>query len=198
MAHKQVYMIGGANGAGKTTTALMLLPQFLSMNEFVNADEIAKGLSPLSPSSMAITAGRLMIERIAHLTTEGKDFAFETTCSGKRHVHTLEKCRAHGYKLNLIYLWLPSAEMAVYRVRSRIREGGHAIPEEVIHRRYSAGLKNLLTLYLPLCDNVVIYDNSYHLGNTSALTVIAEKINNKTLNIIQPERWNAIEGYKQA
>ncbi len=155
-----LYMIGGANGSGKTTVALSLLPELLGVVEYVNADAIAAGLSPLSPESMAIRAGRLMLERLQTLADSGADFAFETTLAARTFVLFLSDCKAKGYSINLIYFWLQSPELAVERVARRVASGGHSIPEEVIRRRYEQGRKNLNELYLQLCDSWIIYDNS--------------------------------------
>src|SRR5262245_17877790 len=150
--YKDVVMIGGPNGAGKTTAATTLLPKELPIREFVNADEIARGLSPFNPEGSALAAGRLMIERINELIGRGESFAFETNCSGRAHVQTLLRCREAGYRLTLIFLWLPSAKEALSRVARRVAQGGHRIAKEVVIRRYAAGLKNLQRLYLPIAD----------------------------------------------
>jgi predicted ABC-type ATPase len=119
-AYKDVVMIGGPNGAGKTTAATRLLPKWLGIREFVNADEIARGLSPFNPEGSALAAGRLMIERIQELIERGESFSFETTCSGRAHARTLAKCRDAGYRITLIFLWLPSAKEALKRVARRL------------------------------------------------------------------------------
>lgn len=157
---RNLVVLGGPNGAGKTTAAPLILPQTLGIREFVNADEIARGLSPYNPEGSAITAGRLMIARIRALARAGASFAFETTCAGRAHARLLRQCRSEGYRVVLVFLWLPSAEAALARVARRVREGGHDIPEEVVVRRYAAGLSNMRTLYMPLSDAGLIYDNS--------------------------------------
>lgn len=163
-------ILGGPNGAGKTTAAGRLLPADLNIREFVNADEIARGLSPFNPEGSAIPAGRLMIRRIRDLAKTGESFAFETTCAGRSHLRLLQQCRDLGYRLMLIFLWLQSPDIAVRRVENRIAEGGHSIPPEIIVRRYLAGLRNMRHLYLPLVDTAYIYDNS-----ASPELVIAER-----------------------
>lgn len=155
-----LYVIGGPNGAGKTTAARELIPVDLGLREFVNADEIARGLSPFNPEGVAITAGRLMLSRISQLRRAGESFAFESTLAGRQHARWLEAAKREGWRVALIFLWLPDADLAVGRVARRVREGGHAIDEVTIRRRYAAGLKNLVGLYLPLADIATIYDNS--------------------------------------
>lgn len=127
-----LYVIGGANGSGKTTVALNLLPNLLNVFEYVNADAIAAGLSPLNPESMAIQAGRLMVERLRILANSGVDFAFETTLAARTYVPFLQDCKVKGYNINLIYFWLKSPNLAVERVARRVSCGGHSIPEDVI------------------------------------------------------------------
>ncbi|WP_342596730.1 zeta toxin family protein [Cyanobacterium aponinum UTEX 3222] len=155
-----IYIISGANGSGKTTCAMTILPQFLQIMEFVNADEIAKGISPFNPESVAIQAGKIMLERLDLLTSQKKDFAFETTLSSRHYARFLRKCRQMGYRINLLYFWLQCPELAISRVKRRVESGGHNIPEDVIIRRYQRGLINLFKLYLPLCDDWLIFDNS--------------------------------------
>jgi predicted ABC-type ATPase len=153
---EEVIILGDPNGAGKTTAAQRLLPQTLQILEFVNADEIARGLSPFNPEGSAIEAGRLMLERMRALIEARQSFAFETTCAGRGHARSIRLCRASGYRVTLFFLWLPSPEVAVSRVARRVREGGHRIPSDVIRRRYRAGLRNMRHLYLPLADAVLI------------------------------------------
>lgn len=159
---KRLYIIAGPNGAGKTTAARVLVQQVLECDEFVNADEIARGLSPLHPEKMAIESGKLMLRRMQELLGWGKNFAFETTLASKSFVRFIQKAQAQEYTCHLIFMWLPSPETAMARVEERVAKGGHAIPQEVIIRRYHAGLKNLCTLYMPLVDSWVIYDNTAH------------------------------------
>ena len=184
---KNVAMLGGPNGAGKTTMAFRLLPR-LGVREFVNADEIARGLSPLNPEGSALSAGRLMIERMQALVQARESFAFETTCSGRGHLHLLEQCRAVGYQLTLIFLWLPSPEAAIARVARRVREGGHKIPSDVIIRRYKAGLRNMRHIYLPLVDTALIFNNSDDRG-----VLIAERQEGGPLLVHDTLRWKEIE-----
>jgi predicted ABC-type ATPase len=155
-----LYIIGGANGSGKTTSARTILPNFLDVFEYVNADEIAAGLSPFNPESVAMQAGRLMLERLQTLADSKADFAFETTLAARHFARFLRDCKGEGYTVNLIYFWLPSPELAIQRVIRRVESGGHNIPADVIRRRYERGRTNLTQLYLPLCDTWIIYDNS--------------------------------------
>ena len=144
----KLYIIAGCNGAGKTTASYTVLPEMLDCREFVNADEIARGLSPFNPGSVAIEAGRLMLQRMDDLLSEGTDFAFETTLATRSYVRFIEQAHAKGYFVTLLYFWLPTPQQAV------------EIPREVICRRYRMGLKNLTALYAPICDYWAIYDNS--------------------------------------
>ncbi|NCS23428.1 MAG: Zeta toxin family protein [Microcystis aeruginosa BS13-02] len=155
-----VYLIAGPNGSGKTTVAKKILPNFLGVIDYVNADEIAAGLSPFNPESVAIQAGRLMLEKLVTLKCQGIDFALESTLAARNFARFLRDCRSSGYRLNLIYFWLQSPELALERVHRRVASGGHNIPEDVVRRRYERGRINLMQLYLPLCDTWVIYDNS--------------------------------------
>jgi predicted ABC-type ATPase len=122
---QDIVIIGGPNGAGKTTAASAVVPRNLGIREFVNADEIARGLSPFNVEHAAIAAGRFMIERMRSLVRSGESFAFETTCSGRAHARWLQQCRAAGWRVTLLFLWLPSPQAALDRVARRVREGGH-------------------------------------------------------------------------
>ncbi len=182
-----LYLIGGANGSGKTTTAKRVLPNFLGVIEYVNADEIAAGLSMFNPESVAILAGRLMLERLETLSNSGSNFAFETTLAARYFASFLRKSKLKGYTINLIFFWLQSPELAIERVRRRVESGGHNIPEDTIRRRYTRGIKNLLELYIPLCDSWVIYNNS----SPNFQVVAVCDIEKKPL-IYQAEIWNKI------
>ncbi|MBN4002156.1 zeta toxin family protein [Nostoc sp. LPT] len=184
-----LYIIGGANGSGKTTVSMSLLPNFLDCFEYVNADAIAAGLSPLNPDSMAMEAGRLMIMRLRTLSNSGSDFAFETTLAARSFAPFIIDCRAKGYTINLIYFWLQSVDLAVERVAARVASGGHSIPEDVIRRRYQQGRRNLISLYLSLCDRWIIYDNS---NNDTRL--VAESRRGQQLVVYENAIWNQIRG----
>ena len=155
-----LYIIAGCNGAGKTTASFTVLPEMLNCREFVNADEIAKGLSPFNPEGVAIRAGRLMIDRILHLLKEGETFAFETTLATRSYVKLIQRAQKRGYFVTLLFFSLSTPEQAVARVAKRVSQGGHNIPTDVILRRYEAGLQNLFQLYIPVVDYWTLYDNS--------------------------------------
>lgn len=156
----QLYVIAGCNGAGKTTASFTVLPEMLNCREFVNADQIAAGLSPFNPEGVAIQAGRLMIDRIIHLLKEGTSFAFETTLSTRSYVKLIQQAQRRGYFVTLLFFSLTTPEQAVKRVAKRVSQGGHNIPIDVIYRRYRAGLSNLFNLYIPIVDHWALYDNS--------------------------------------
>ena len=160
-----LYIIAGPNGAGKTTASYTLLPDMLDCREFVNADEIARGLSPFNPESMAFEAGRMMLHRIEQLIESETTFAFETTLSTLSYAGMIRRCRKKGYKIVIIFLWLSSPELAIERVRSRVAKGGHNVPEDVIRRRYSKGLKNFVDLFMPLCDEWMVVVGTHHHAN---------------------------------
>jgi predicted ABC-type ATPase len=157
---KKLYIIAGCNGAGKTTASYGILPNILDCKEFVNADEIARGLSPFQPEKVAIEAGRIMIQRIDELMKQGADFALETTLATKIYIQKIKKAHEEGYVVTLLFLWLNSIELAKDRVKRRVSEGGHNIEEEVIERRYQSGIKNLFELYSSVCDTIILVDNS--------------------------------------
>ncbi|MET0464110.1 MAG: zeta toxin family protein [Chitinophagaceae bacterium] len=155
-----LYIIAGCNGAGKTTASFTVFPELLNIREFVNADEIARGLSPFQPESVSIQAGKIMLRRLDELIAEGKEFAFETTLSTRSFIILCEEARSRGYDVYMIFLWLPSPDHAIDRVRERVLTGGHNIPDDVVVRRYKAGLKNFTALYQPVMDYWIFLDNS--------------------------------------
>ena len=155
-----VYLIAGPNGAGKTTFATEFLPDFVKCRQFLNADLIAAGLSPFAPETQNVRAGRLQLIRIRELANAGEDFGFETTLAGRTYVARLRKLRTDGYRTVLFFLWLPTAEIAIERVASRVRKGGHNVPEADIRRRYRNGLRNLFRDFLPIADSWWVYDAS--------------------------------------
>lgn len=155
-----ILIIAGPNGAGKTTFAREYLPNEAGCPRFVNADLIAEGLSPFTPALAEVRAGRLMIEEIDRLVAKGADFAFETTLAGILWARKIPAWRQAGYAIEIIFLRLPDADMAVRRVAARVRQGGHAVPEETIRRRFAKGLHNFHTRYAPLADAWSLYDNA--------------------------------------
>lgn len=188
MASPILYIIAGCNGAGKTTASMSVLPAVLDCREFVNADEIAKGLSPFKPEEVAIEAGKLMLQRIDQLLDKSATFAIETTLATKSYQHLVERAIAAGYRVILLFFWLSSPEMAEMRVAQRVASGGHNIPKDVIQRRYWAGLQNLFEIFVPIVDLWSLYDNTKQLRpiverniviNTSLLTKIKESCQNK-------------------
>jgi len=154
-----LYIIAGCNGAGKTTASFTILPEILHCREFVNADSIAAGLSPFNVESVALEAGRIMLQRINQLMEEKADFAFETTLATRSYVSLVKRAQEAGYRVRLVYFWLDGPELAVKRVAERVSEGGHNIPVEVIKRRYYRGIYNLLNLYIGICNNWMVFNN---------------------------------------
>lgn len=159
---EHLYIIAGCNGAGKTTASNTILPKTLLVKEFVNADEIARGLSPFNPGNVGIEAGRLMIKRIGELLDANETFSVETTLSSRTYLNLIRRAHAKGYMVHLLYFWLNGVELAKQRVAERVLSGGHGIEPDVIERRYYAGLKNLFTIFMKEVDVWAIYDNSYN------------------------------------
>lgn len=155
-----IVVLAGPNGAGKSTCAPYLLKDALAVDEFVNADTIAQGLSAYRPEAAAVTAGRVMLERLRTLAGLRRDFAFETTLSGRSHARWLRDLQTAGYRTHLVFLSLPSAELAVARVADRVRRGGHHVPDTVVRRRFAAGVRNLFSVYMDVVDAWTIYDNA--------------------------------------
>lgn len=147
MEGRRLYIIAGCNGAGKTTASYTVLPDVLNVHEFVNADEIARGLSPFNPSNVAIKAGRLMLDRIAYLLSEGVSFAIETTLATRTYITLVRKAQQRGYTVHIIFFFLRDTALAKERVAERVAHGGHDIPHDIIERRYAAGLRNLMTIF---------------------------------------------------
>lgn len=182
-----LYIIAGPNGAGKTTASYTVLPEMLNCKEFINADEIAKGLSPFQPEKAAIEAGRIMLKKINELIINKTDFAFETTLSTKSYVNTIAFAKQHGFKVTILFFWLNSVTLAKIRVKNRVIEGGHNIASDVIERRYINGIKNLFNLYLQLADDWIIINNSLN-----PFQIIAEGGFEKKIEIKNLPIWNKI------
>ena len=157
---KKIIIIAGPNGAGKSTFAREFLPQEAACPVFINADTIAQGLAGFAPETVAVRAGRIMLEEVREHTRHGDNFALETTLSGRRYAQLIPHWQSLGYLVRLFYLKLHTPELAIERVAQRVRKGGHHIPEAIIRRRFAAGLRNLETLYKPVVDEWRVYDNS--------------------------------------
>lgn len=185
MHEKKLYIISGCNGAGKTTASFTILPEILNCKEFVNADEIAKGLSPFQPEKVAFEAGRIMLKRINELLSENENFAFETTLSTRSYKNKIIEAKAKGYRVTLLFFWLQSTELAKERVKTRVLEGGHNIETAIIERRYQRGIENLFDIYLPIVDGALIFDNSEGMHE-----LIADKQIDGLLNISNQEKFN--------
>jgi len=182
-------MIGGPNGAGKTTAAMGLMPSAIDCAEYVNADAIAAGLSPFRPAGVTIEAGRVMLKRIAELARTRRDFAFETTMASRSFVPFLRQCRMRGYRIEVLYVWLRSADLAVERVAQRVSEGGHAVAEVTVRSRYERGLANFAALYAPLADHWALFDNS-----GACARMVAQKDRRGVLQVVDPEAWALVKG----
>jgi predicted ABC-type ATPase len=154
------FIIAGPNGGGKTTFALRYLPQIAGCRNFVNADLIAYGISPFDSLSAQYEAGRLFLREIYNNIEKRVDFAFETTLAGRSHINLLKKLKQDGWRLVLIFLWIPDADFSKNRIRERVKHGGHNIPDDTIYRRFPRIMHNLIRIYIPLCDKVFCYDNS--------------------------------------
>jgi predicted ABC-type ATPase len=183
-----VVVLAGPNGAGKTTSAPRLLKGSLGVSEFVNTDVIAQGLSAFAPDAAVLAATEVMMRRIRKLATQRVSFAFETTLASRSLAPWLRGLIADGYRFRLVFLWLPSADMAVQRVTCRVRMGGHDVPEETIRRRYDRCLRNFFRLYRLLAKTWRIYDNSR--GRRPKL--IASGYSGRTTRVVDQRAWDAL------
>jgi predicted ABC-type ATPase len=188
--NKNLYIIAGCNGAGKTTASFTILPEILDCKEFVNADEIAKGLSPFQPQKVSFEAGRIMLHRVNELLSMKENFAFETTLATKSYKSKVINAQKNNYTVTLLFFWLQNVDLAIERVKSRVFEGGHNIETEVIRRRYKNGINNLFDIYISIVDEVMIFDNS---GGKPEL--IAEKLLESEVNIINEIKFNKLKNY---
>jgi len=158
--NKYIYIIAGSNGSGKTTFAKEFLPDYAQCKHFLNSDMIAQGLSPFSPRVAAMKAGRLVIERMDDLAKKGLDFGFETTLAGKTYINRLNYLKKNGYSLHLFFLWIPSVELALARIKDRVDDGGHNVPAQDVKRRFFRGIHNLFKYYRPLVDSWILLNNA--------------------------------------
>ncbi len=181
-----VHVIAGPNGSGKTTFALEYLPNIAGCRDFVNADLLAQGLSPLRVEAAAIEAGRLFLKQIRARIAGRRDFAFETTLSGLTYVPLFKSLREVGFSVRIYYLWIPSVSLALKRIAERVKQGGHDVPPEAVRRRYGRGLGNLFNRYLALSDYCAIFDN------TSFLPRLAYEWTPEEERIIVPETYERI------
>ncbi|WP_294824404.1 zeta toxin family protein [uncultured Flavobacterium sp.] len=184
--NKNLYIISGCNGAGKTTASFAILPQMLNCKEFVNADEIARGLSPFQPDTVAFEAGRIMLRRIEELMEAGETFAFETTLATKSYHVKIKQAQQLGYKVTLLFFCLESIDLAIDRVATRVSEGGHNIHPDVIARRYKGGIRNLFSIYLPIVDEALIFDN------TTTPELIAGKNKSEGFTVFKEEKFKRL------
>lgn len=190
MTEKNLFIIAGCNGAGKTTASFTILPEIIECREFVNADEIAKGLSPFQPGKVAVEAGRIMLKRINELLSTDESFAFETTLSTRSYKNKIIEAKQKGYTTVLLFFWLDSVELAKERVKTRVAEGGHNIDPEVIERRYYKGIKNFFDIYFPIVDDMLVFDNSF-----GRHELLAQKDINGELIVLNEIKFNRLKRY---
>ena len=188
MTHPNLYIIAGPNGAGKTTASYTLLPEMLNCINFVNADEIARGLSPFSPGTVDVQAARIMIQRIDELLGEKADFAIETTLATRSYVQLVHRAQGAGYKVHLLFFCLESPEQAIQRVAQRVKEGGHNVPADVIRRRFQLGISNLVNLFIPICDSVHVWNNT----KGEAQLIAKQTAETEGLEVIDKHMWNQL------
>ncbi len=175
-----LYIIAGPNGAGKTTFIKRFAPRELALLDFINADEIARGLSPLAPHRALLEAGRLVLSRFRQFVEAGRDFVLETTLSGRTYRKHFEAARAAGYHIRLDFLLLPEIEDSIRRVADRVEQGGHDVPIEDLRRRFKVTVQNLFTIYRPVIDRWSICDNGQHApvllayGDAGTITVVSK------------------------
>lgn len=190
MTEKNLYIIAGCNGAGKTTASFTILPEILDCKEFVNADEIARGLSPFQPEKVSFEAGRIMLHRINELLDSNESFAFETTLSTRSYKNKIIEAKQKGYTVTLLFFWLQTIELAKERVLTRVLEGGHNIKPEIIERRYLKGIHNLFEIYLDIVDGALLFDNSQ-----GKHELLAHKTVDNRLTILSTQKFNDLKKY---
>ncbi len=183
----RLFIISGCNGSGKTTATYGLLPEMLGCSNFVNSDEFAKSFSPFNPESASISASRYMLMKIRYMFQRRADFCIETTLATRTLVKMVKEAQANGYTVTILYLWLSSPELAVERVKSRVKAGGHYIKEDTIRRRYYLGLHYLFKDFIPLCNKWIVADNS-----ENKFEIVAEGSENGVI-IRETEKFNRIQ-----
>ena len=189
MNNRNVYVIAGPNGSGKTTFAIKFLPEYVKCPHFINADLIARGLSPFSPGTAAIKAGKLVLEQIHQFAGQGVDFAFETTLSGKLYLNLFESLKKKGYKIHIFFLWIPNTDLAVSRIKNRVARGGHDVPVQDVLRRFSRSISNFFRLYQSFADSWMLFDN------TGINPILIAQGKNSRIKIINEHSYNrVIEG----
>ena len=189
--HPTVYIIAGSNGAGKTTFAMRFLPLIAGCRNFINADMIASGLSPLNARAAVMQGGRLFLQQINRQIASSASFAFETTLSGRGHARLLQRLRQKGYRVHLYFLWIPNVQLALKRIADRVRRGGHNVPAHAVRRRYDKGLSNLFRRYMPLTDYCAMFDNS-----SEDPTLVFERQNGRE-TILSADVWRSIIKQKE-
>lgn len=189
-AQPVVLILAGPNGAGKSTASPTLVHDLTGIDRYINADAIARGLSPFEPDKSAVAAGRVMLEHIDELSLSKSSFALETTLSGIRLARRLTALQRHGYRVHLVYLWLPTPDLALQRVQQRVKLGGHSVDPDVVHRRYHRSLRNFATTYRQISDTWRVYDNS-----EPALQLIAHGVRTDAAKIVDDSKWSLIVRY---
>jgi predicted ABC-type ATPase len=158
--NRTISVVAGPNGAGKSTFVENYLNRYIDCDEFLNADLIARGISPFAPERQALRASEIFLQRLDELESGNSSFALETTLAGRSYRRRIPRWKELGFRVTLFFLWLPSVEMAIQRVASRVAQGGHNIPIPDIQRRYGRGLKNLITIYLPIVDDAWVLNGA--------------------------------------
>ncbi|MBU1061755.1 MAG: zeta toxin family protein [Candidatus Omnitrophica bacterium] len=191
MRNRNVYIIAGPNGSGKTTFATKFLQDYVKCSNFVNADLIAHGLSPFSPRTAAIKAGKLVISQIHEFANAGVDFAFESTLAGKSNVNLFKELKIKEYKLHIFFLWIPNADLAITRIKDRVKEGGHNVASQDVRRRFKRSIDNFFKLYQPLIDSWMFFNNA------GAVPVLIGKGRNGQISIVNEELFKRINGLER-
>ena len=186
MKKRNVYIVAGPNGSGKTTFAIEFLPEYASCKHFINADLIARGLSPFSPGAAAITAGKLVLEQIHQFAKRGVDFAFETTLSGKLYVNLFKSLKKKGYRIHLFFLWIPEANLAVSRIKSRVAQGGHDVPTRDVLRRFDRSITNFFMSYQSLADSWMLFNKA------GVIPILIAEGKNGKVNVIDRNVYDKI------